>query len=72
MAPQEGEPGPVTTEAARPVSLDLPAGSRIIGMVSTADRVVFHVTQPDATDRIYVLDPKSLTLTGGSAMGSKK
>ncbi len=72
MAPREAEPSVATTEPARRVSLDLPEGSRIVGMVSTADRVVLHVTQPDATDRIYVLDPKSLTVTGGSAVGSKK
>ena len=64
--------GQIFLKSARPVSLDLPQGSRIIGMVSTADRVVFHVAQPDATDRIYVLDPKSLAMTGGSVMGANK
>ena len=72
MAPREAEPSRSTTEAIQPVSLDLPDGARIIGMVSTADRVVLHVSQPNVPDRIFVLDPKSLTVTGGSGVGAKK
>lgn len=72
MAPRQTELSLPTTEPVRPVSLDLPEGARIVGMVSTADRVVLHISQPNIPDRIYVLDPKSLTLAVGSGLDGKK
>ncbi len=53
------------------VGLDLPAGSRIGDPVAAGNRVLFRVTLPDNSDRLYVMDPRSgaitTTITTGKA-----
>jgi hypothetical protein len=73
MGPKEGEPTAAATgEPMRQVPLNLPEGARVAGMVSTTDRVILHVSQPNVPDRIIVLDPKSMALSAGSGVGGNK
>jgi len=56
-----------------PVRPALPAGSRIGQIQPVGTRVVYHVTLPDGTEQIHVLDPRSgevtVPVTTGSMMG---
>jgi len=45
------------------VGLDLPAGSRMSDPVAAGNRVLFRVTLPDSSDRLYVMDPRSGAIT---------
>jgi len=44
------------------IQADLPPGSRIGQMLVLGTRVVYHVTLPDGTEQIHVLDPRDGTV----------
>jgi hypothetical protein len=46
-----------------PMSLNLPAGSRIMGIAGAKDHFAVHVQRPDG-DRILLLDPRSGRVVG--------
>jgi len=45
------------------MSLDLPAGSRILGIAGAGDHLGVHVQRPDG-DRILLLDPRTGRVVG--------
>ena len=49
-------------------SLGLPAGSRIVDLVATNDRVTLHVRLPDGSDRLVLIDPRSGSVTARFAL----
>ncbi len=54
---------PEPTQASSPqISSTLPAGSRIGQMLVLGTRVVYHVTHPDGSEQIHVLDPRAGTV----------
>lgn len=61
-----------TTAAAKTeeVGLDLPAGARMGDPVPVGNRVLFRVTVPDGADRLYVMDPRSGTITATVTTGT--
>lgn len=54
---------PAAADAPRELTLGLPAGSRIDGMVAVDDRLVVRARLPDGGERLYVLAPRSGRVT---------
>lgn len=48
--------------APAPAAISAPAGSRIGQMLVLGPRVVYHVTLPDGSEQIHVLDPRDGTV----------
>ena len=55
------EQAPAAVPAA--ASLNLPEGSRIVGLVATDDHVTVHVRLPDGSDRLVLIDPQAAAVT---------
>ena len=45
-------------------TLTVPHGSTVRDLAATSDRVTILVQEPDGRERLYVLDPKTGTITG--------
>jgi len=51
------------------MSLDLPAGSRILGIAGAGDHLGVHVQRPDG-ERILLLDPRTGRVVGQVLLGA--
>lgn len=58
-----------TAASLPPMSLNLPVGSRILGIAGAKDHFAVHVQRPDG-DRILLLDPSSGRVVGEVTPGA--
>ena len=60
LTPDAGE----IAAASGPLSFDMPADSRIVGLAGTQSHIAIHAVLPDGRHRVYLVDPEIGRVTG--------